>query len=170
MSYPSCLIMIIGLPGTGKSYFARILSKSIGAHHINSDQIRHQFGLRGRYDESSKRRVYSALVKEAENLLKKDEKAVIVDATLYKKDLRLPYKDLANRMGVNIFWVEMTADESIIKERISKERPFSEADYDVYQKIKGSYEPLEERHLVLASDKLSNPEMISRALYYFFEL
>ena len=70
-------------------------------------------------------------------------------------------------MGGPIFWVEITADEPVIKERVSKKREFSEADFDVYLKIKETFEPLEQDHLTLRVDQYTLEEMIERTKSYY---
>ena len=162
------LIMVVGLPGTGKTYFAQILSESTGAWHLNSDKVRYFMGLQGQYNDTSKAQVYQELLERAEKLLK-EKHAVIVDATLYKRTLRQPYIDLANKLKVPIFWIEMQAHEAIVKERVSKKRAFSEADFTVYKNIKTSYEPLIGNYLALASDRMSHQEMISKTIHYLSE-
>ena len=59
------LIMITGLPGTGKTTYAMKLAKSIEAIHLNSDIVRAQIGKRGHYDKASKAAVYNEMQNHA---------------------------------------------------------------------------------------------------------
>ncbi len=165
MEETSLLVMVVGLPGTGKSTFARILAQQIDAHHLNSDMIRHDLGLQGHYDPDAKAKVYQQLRNETERLLKNENK-VIVDATLYLRQLREPYLKLGERLQKKVYWIEMQADEQTIKSRVEKKRRYSEADFAVYQKIKKAYEPLNEKHLVLVTDEMDAAEMLSKALHF----
>lgn len=146
--------MAVGLPGTGKSTFSRALAETIVARHLNSDIIRAELHLRGKYAAKDKAKVYGELRKRTEELLK-EGLTVIVDATLYREYLRWPYTDLARRMDCPIVWIELHTGEKTIKERVAKQRPYSEADLAVYQKIKTLYEPLQEHHLCLDTDELT---------------
>jgi predicted kinase len=92
---------------------------------------------------------------------------VVVDGTFFKQTLRQPFLELADSMGSPIYWVEITADESVIKERVSQKRAYSEADFDVYLKIKAGFEPLEEEHLRLQSDQLTVEKMVERTKSYY---
>lgn len=158
--------MITGLPGTGKTTFAESLAANMGANHLNSDMVRTQIGKRGKYDAASKAAVYNELLHRTEDVLK-EGKTLIVDATLYKKILRDPFMKLAKQYKVPIQWIELKANEKIIQERVGKKRKYSEADFEVYLKIKAAYEPFNRSHLVLWSDMLRLPEMVEKAKAYF---
>ena len=159
------LIMITGLPGSGKTTFAKALAGSLNAVHLNTDIIRDSMGKRGKYDEASKSMIYAKILKQTESYLHRGED-VVVDATFYKAALRKPYKQLAKKYKKQLFWFFVTAAESIIKERMQQKRQFSEADFEVYLTIKDIYEPLEERHLILHSDREVVDKMIIKAREY----
>jgi predicted kinase len=160
------LILITGLPGTGKSTFALALAKSIDSQYISSDQIREQLGLRGHYDPDSKNQVYQAILSLAQEHLKKG-KTVIIDSTLYLKRLRVPFAKLVDRLGVPIEIIEVRADEDTVKERIAKKkRRYSEADFEVYLKIKKIYEPVTGPHLIIESTAVPLPELVEKAKSY----
>lgn len=159
------LILIVGLPGTGKTTFAAELAKEIEAVHLNSDMIRATLGKQGKYDSASKAVVYEELYDRATEMLKEGNR-LIVDATLYKEKLRKPYDELARRMDKPIKWIELKADEPTIRQRVGKKREYSEADFEVYQKIKALYEPITQNHLVLRTDVLSLSEMVGMAKEY----
>ncbi len=160
------LVLIVGLPGTGKTTFALELAGKIDAVHLNSDMIRTSLGHRGKYDAASKAAVYKELVERAEDVIKQGRN-LIVDATLYKAILRDPFEKLADKYNVPIKWIELKADESVIKQRVSEKRQYSEADFEVYLKIKAAYEPIAQNHLVLWSDVLSLEEMVDKTREYF---
>ena len=159
------LIIIVGLPGTGKTTFARELASVIGAEHLNSDIVRQVAGRRGHYDAVSKAANYNEMLTRTEEFLKKS-KTVVIDATFYKNIFRKPYQLLGERYEADIKWIEIRADEEIIKERISKKRKYSDADFEVYKRIKEDYEPLSAAKLILWSDQLSVEEMVGQAKVY----
>lgn len=159
------LILVVGLPGTGKTTFARALSTAIEARHLNSDIVRHDAGKRGHYDSASKAAIYNEMLGRTEDFLK-NHQPVVIDATFYKNIFRSPYQLLGEKYDVDVKWIEIKADEEIIKERVNKKREYSEADFEVYKRIKKDYEPLEMTHLILWSDQLSVEEMVSKAKAY----
>lgn len=159
------LIIISGLPGTGKTTFARLLAQHLEAVHLNSDIIREELNRRGRYDDETKALIYRRMKKRTEEQLQRGA-TVIVDATFYKRSFRTPYYQLAARYRQPLKWIEMEAEESIIRERVATRRAYSEADFYVYQKIKKAYEPLAIPHLVLSSDAQSTQALLLEAMRY----
>lgn len=55
--------------------------------------------------------------------------------------------------------IRLTADESLIKNRLSKKRPYSDADFRIYQQLKSDFETIQGDHLVLDSTNTSIEEM-----------
>jgi predicted kinase len=154
------LIMVTGLPGCGKTTFARALAEDLHAVHLNTDRLRDEMGLRGQYDEQSKQKVYARLREEATRLLA-EQRCVIVDGTFYKQSLRQPYIELAAAQQAPIIWFQLQADQEAIMERTSKRRQYSEADFAVHQAIAAAWEAFSTPPVFLPSAELSS--MIAQA-------
>ena len=77
------LVMVMGLPGVGKSYFARALAKEIAGPHLNSDIIRKKLFKNPIYTHEEKARVYEELFNQVCDLLGQGL-PVVVDATFAK--------------------------------------------------------------------------------------
>lgn len=159
------IIMVIGLPGTGKTTFAKSLAEALDAQHINTDIIRDSINKRGQYDPETKAKIYKEMLEQAETALNKGQN-VVLDGTFFKKELRKPYREMATKYQANLYWMEIKAKEDVIRTRVSQRRAYSEADFEVYLKIKSQYEPLEAPHLELWSDALDLPEMVKKAKDY----
>lgn len=159
------LIVVFGLPGTGKTTFGKLLAHRLKGIHLNSDVIRTFMGLRGNYDPASKARVYEALLRETENQLM-HERTVVLDASFYRTALRGEVTELAAHLAKPLYWIELQASEDSIKKRVSRPRPDSEADFSVYQRLQAQFEPMTEDHLILWSDRQPMEEMLEAACRY----
>jgi hypothetical protein len=162
------LIIVSGLPGTGKTTFARALAERLKVPHLNSDIIRDELDKRGQYDPETKEIIYREMYERAAAILQKGE-TVIIDATFHKRAYREHYLKLTSTRGCPLKWIELRSDEKTIKQRVSQKRDYSEADFPVYQKIKKTYEALEIPHLTLSSDKFEVEEMLQQAELYLKE-
>lgn len=150
------LILIAGLPGTGKTTIARAFAAHSGAAHFNSDAIRQQLGLMGKYGPEDKQAVYDELLAQARAALLRGQR-VVVDSTFFKESIRAPFRQLAADCGQPLYWVEVQASEQTLRQRLKQDRPDSEADFEVYQKIRRQFEPLPEGRLLVDTDQ-DSPE------------
>ncbi len=159
------IILVSGLPGSGKSYFASRLAAGLGAQYINSDKTRKEMNRMGRYTFEDKRVVYERMAALTDEAMKRGSD-VVVDATFYNLIFRKLFIGLAEQHNVPLRLIEVVAEEAIAKERLMRPRKYSEADYAVYQKIKSQFETFEEPHLILKSANLPVDRNIEIALDY----
>lgn len=158
-------VLICGLPGTGKTTFARALATAVGAEHSNTDLLRARMGLMGHYSAADKERVYEALLEEARQWVL-DGRKVVVDATFSSLDMRSRWKEVAADLGVTVRWIEIRANEEMVRQRISRKRPDSEADVAVYEQIRAEWSPLQDEHLVLRTDEADLAELVRQAVVW----
>ncbi len=159
------LILIAGLPGSGKTTIAKAFAKKYGAAHFNSDQLRRELGLWGSYRPEDKARVYEELLAQARNALSHGE-TVVVDSTFFRVALRKPFIELAENQGVAAKWVLATAPDKTLHERVAAPRSDSEAGEMVLEKIMTEFEPLEPPFLTVDTAAAS-PEAIAEAIHNF---
>lgn len=162
------LLLVAGLPASGKTWFARALAEKLDAVHINSDAVRTAMGLRGQYGPASKQQVYDAMTERGEAALK-NGRPVIVDSTFFKKTLRRPWLALAEKLDVPCLFIEIKIPEEAARQRLQKKREDSEATWDVYLQLKAEWEEIATPHLVLDSDQLPLDEMVVLAEKFLTE-
>ncbi len=159
------ILIVFGLPGTGKTYFARRLAEEINASYFNTDQVRKELHLEGQYDQKSKTQVYDQIRNKLEEV-SGNGKDVIVDGTFHLTAVRDAFIDQARKLDEPIAFVEMKASDKTIEKRMQSEREHSDADYKVYLQVKYDFEEMNEPHLVLVSEVQPIDEMIKNTKSY----
>jgi predicted kinase len=155
------IVIVFGLPGSGKSFFASRLTSWLGADYITSDKIRKMMFSSRTYSINEKLSVYDEMLSAIKKAAR-ENKNVVADATFYKDEIRKKFiseiKDFAKTI-----WIEVQAEESLIKERMKHSRVDSEADFEVYETIKKQWEPMQEHHLILQSTNDNLEEILNIA-------
>lgn len=151
------LIIVFGLPGSGKSFFAKKLASELKAHYYSSDRFRKKLFKNPTYSEEEKEAVYDQIVRR---IMEEKPNSAIVDGTFYKLKLRNKFQALDRPL----FWIEVHAGEDVIRKRLAEDREDSDADIMVYEKIKEQFEPFKSLYLSLESGDIN--KMISEALKY----
>lgn len=162
------IIMVTGLPGSGKSFFASRLAESVGAEYISSDRIRKKIFDARTYSEQEKSTVYHEMLRLMSEA-GRNEKDVVLDATFYKTFIRNLFLNRAKELSLKVYIIEMTAPFSLIQKRLSGKREDSEAGLQVYEQIRQETEPVTEKHLVLESEENNIDLLISKSLEYIHE-
>ena len=159
------IIIVFGLPGSGKSFFASRLAKKLRARYVNSDVIRNQLFVVKKYSQEEKKKVYSAMLREMKKAIQQNAD-IVLDATFYKKSIRKKFSETVKEFGQHILFIEVWADQKIILERLSQKRQYSDADYSVRLHLKEVFEPMKREHLILQSTQINIDEMLDAALNY----
>ena len=150
------LIIVCGLPGTGKSTLAKELGKKLNAVVLSTDFIRKKVIKRPMYTEDEKKLIYKIMLTTTEFLLKSDINCIL-DATFFKEYLRMSAKAIAKRLRKKFIIVECVMDEDKVRKRIRRRRGHSDADFDVYKKLRQEWENIRDEHIVADMNKsLSN--------------
>jgi predicted kinase len=147
------LLIVCGLPGTGKTHVSKKLASKFNATHFRTDDIRKQLLEQRTYSDKEKELVYEKLFEHAQSVLEKG-KNVILDATFYKNYHRKQVVKLAKQTKTPIYFIECVLSPKSVKERLeNRKNDLSEADVKVYQKLKRNFEPLRQLHLELDTSK-----------------
>jgi predicted kinase len=143
---------MVGLPGTGKSTFARALARETGAVVVESDRFRRLLFRTPSFSTRENAALFQALAGATARLLDKGQ-AVVIDATNLSERDRRPFYVLAESKGLPQFVVALEAPEALVEERLARrltaEHGYACADSTVYHRMKGRVEPISRGHLRL---------------------
>ena len=136
------LIATVGLPGSGKSHFARALAARLPLVVLESDALRNVLFRKPRHGYKESRRLFAAIHALADRLLR-DGYLVLLDATNLREEHRRDLKALAESSGSRFILVELTAPEGVILQRLKgRELRPEQAGIEVYLSMKDEAEPI----------------------------
>lgn len=158
------IIIVCGLPGSGKSYFASRLAGEINSEYVNSDRLRKDMFQSRTYSEQEKTAVYNAMLERMNEAIN-NQRNLVIDATFHYSKIRQRFITKAAGKA-NIIFIEVRADENLIKERLKAKREYSEADFEIYQLIRSKWEDLREPYLLLESTNENIDNMLEIAAQY----
>ena len=118
----SALVLVGGLPGTGKSTLAAGLAGETGWVLVRSDEVRHRHHRslgRDRYAAESRAAVYEELLSSAREHLAEGE-SVVLDASWISAGERAMAAQVAEQTGNELLSICCTCDDSIGADRISQ--------------------------------------------------
>ncbi len=154
------LALVSGLPGTGKSFFCRRLVERLPAIILESDNLRRILFPKPNHSQTESTQLFKAIRLLAERLLRKGF-CIIIDATNLSERYRQYFYSITERLDVKLVVVSVEAPPSLVKERLAarlgKQGENSEADWDVYLKMKLSVEKIERKHYVADTSRDITP-------------
>lgn len=157
------LILTIGLPGSGKSTFARRLAPMIDAVILESDALRRLLFAEPAYSRAENRRLFAALHAAARSLILAG-RSVIIDATNVSEADRRPLYDVAAETGARLIQLGFTAPEDVIEERLRRRadapdpRDSSSAGLSVYRRMAARAEAPSPEHWTIDTSNAAQTE------------
>lgn len=160
------LVLVCGLPGTGKSTLSKNLAREIKATVLRTDVVRKELFSSPTYTDEEKRLIYDVIFLVAKYLLLA-KRNVIMDGTFYRRTLRREVYNIAERTYSKLHVIECICPEDVIKQRMlrrsKRSRGLSDADFEVYKKIEKVFEPIERGHIKIDTSR-SQRESLKDAL------
>jgi predicted kinase len=151
------LIVVMGLPGVGKSHCARLLCGRLGAAHVASDELRSRLFIAASYADQENRAVFAAATALVDTLLGEGHR-VVVDATNLIARNRAGTIEAARRRSIPVTFVRVTASDDDARGRLASRRAgratgdHSEADERIYERMRAQpFEPPAEGFLELVN-------------------
>lgn len=153
-SDPPNLVILCGLPGTGKSHYARELKRQAPYVCLNSDRTRKLLVAKPSYSRREHRRVFSAMHVLTRGYLV-DGYSVVFDATNLNENVRAPLYAIAEDVGVDWLIIRFTAPDDLVRRRLADrveglaDSGESDAGWEIYSRMAVADQPVPREHLLV---------------------
>ncbi len=157
-------VVISGLPGSGKSYFAGKLAERLPFVVLESDAVRKTLFPSPVYSQEESTCVFHVLHLLLYELLERGI-PVILDATnLVERDREYLYR-IADRLSLKLIIVQVEAPPEVVYQRLrarqERVNPLdkSDADWEVYQRMKLTVQKITRKHYVVDTSRDIGPAL-----------
>ncbi len=153
-------IVVSGLPGTGKSYFCSKLAERLPLVILESDALRKALFPLPSHSPPESARLFQAIHLLIKRSLEKGI-SLILDATNLSERYREHLYSIADHLDTKLILVRVEAPPQVVRERLKarQENPGtkSDANWEVYQKMKPSVQKIQRNHYVVDTSKDITP-------------
>ena len=153
------LVVVSGLPGTGKSHFCRQLAERTPIIIMESDVMRKTLFPSPTYSATESVRLFQAIHHLIEHLLKKGI-SLVLDATNLSERNRERLYHIAYQLNAKLVMVRVEAPPEVVQERLrnradgtGSEEDQSEADWAVFQRMKTSVQQIRRHHFAVDTSR-----------------
>ena len=152
------LVVLSGLPGTGKTHFAGELTRRAAFVVLETDRLRKLLVPKPKYTPGEHRRVFRVCHHLIEEYLGQGCR-VLFDATNLTEKFRNPLRLISQRLGTPMTLVWLTAPRETVRIRLEDRSAggdpanHSDADWLIYCRMAPYEEPIQGKHLMVDSSK-----------------
>ena len=152
------LVIISGLPGSGKSYFSRRLAARLPLVILESDALRKVLVAQPTYSGPESGRLFRAAHVLMHQLLAAGV-PVLFDATNLIERHRKQLYRIAEELGAHVALVSLETKEDIAYHRLQRRQrgldPNNKSDtsWEVYKRMQSAMDPIRREHLALDTSK-----------------
>ena len=161
------IIIICGLPGTGKTFLSNKLSQYVNATVLSTDKLRKELFGKPTYAPWERALIYDVLFLLAKYLHSSGINCIL-DGTFNMEKSRSEVKELLNLTNDQIHIIECICPEDMIITRLLlRKDDYSDANVSIYLKMKKIYEPVRQKHISINTTKPidKNIEKILKYIY-----
>lgn len=166
------LVVVSGLPGTGKSFFCRKLAEHAPFLILESDALRQVLFPDPTHSPEESTRLFAAIHAIAREYLSRGI-SIILDATSLLERHREVLCGIADQQGARLVIVRVEAPPEVVRQRLEARRrraddpqATSQADWSVYQRMSTSLERISRPHLAVdtSCDIMPGIQKVLRAI------
>ncbi len=170
------LLVMVGLPGTGKSLIVEHLVESMPAAVISTDFVRRFMRNNPTYTAAEMMFVYQVCHQIIELRLSRGQR-VIFDGTNHAAARRQQLFEIARKQHSALAVCQVQASETVIRNRLlsrksgsRREGDMSDAGWSVYKWMVAAQEPIVHEHLILDTTE-NPPDKLAQKLHdYWFDI
>ena len=147
----SFLILLAGLPGTGKTHFARELANRVPLLILESDRLRKVLAPQPVYTAGESARLFSACHLLIEEYLAQGRR-VLFDATNLTEKFRQPIYKITRRASCPLVLMRFTAPREVVRRRLGERvagmhpEDYSDAGWQIYCRMAPHEEDVQRQH------------------------
>ncbi len=156
------LVVVSGLPGSGKSFFSRSLARQFPLAVLETDSLRQSLIARPTYSAEESHRLFAAIHLLIERLLRGGVPLLLDATNLVERHREILYH-LAEQSGAKLILIQTRAPREVALRRLRArgDRPSPEdhstAGVEVYRRMRLVAEPIRRRHYVVDTSKDISP-------------
>ena len=156
------LLMLAGLPGVGKSTFARQVVSRVPLLVLESDRLRKILVDAPQYTPDEHSRAFRACHRLIHEFLTRGY-PVLFDATNLTERNRRPVYGIAKKLGVPMAVAVVTAPEDVVRTRLGDREAgldrdtWSDAGWEIYSRMAPAWVPVKRPHIVVDTSKDTGP-------------
>ncbi len=158
------LVILSGLPGTGKSYFCSRLVEMVPLAVVASDVLRKRLFPSPCYSRDESHHLFKVCHHLIESLLEENI-PVVLDATNLEERHREKLYHIVDKIDARLIIVRLEVPPDVVQERMEKrfatrnDEGASEAGWNVYQRMRHTVQKIRRNHFVVDTSQDISPAL-----------